>query len=220
MDTEDQESNLKTGPTTKEGITDEVTCVVATPRGSNVRITEKKSDVMEDEHQAVKPSRNNMAKYRESLPMAIEEEVKKNSDSHFHPVSSLDKADIDALRECSGNKTKTTNEVNVQKTSAKMNQRVDNVLPKVLIGGVETCNTSKEANIQLASDRLIKFTFQRKRKKGSLSDPDENEYQEHYIVKRRAEENQIGALAPHKFDSIMARSRATDDDNMLSSRFK
>ncbi|KAF9590285.1 hypothetical protein IFM89_032293 [Coptis chinensis] len=53
-ETEDQESNLKTGPTTKEGITDEVTCVVATSRGFDVRITEKKSDVMEDEHQAVK----------------------------------------------------------------------------------------------------------------------------------------------------------------------
>ncbi|KAF9593946.1 hypothetical protein IFM89_026189, partial [Coptis chinensis] len=117
--TEVQESNLKTGPTTKEDITAEVTCVVAHPREFDVRITEKKSDVMENEHQAVKPSRrqsdiwnvytcsgNSMAECRESLPRATEEEVKKNSDSHFHPVSWLDKADIDSLRECSGNKLK------------------------------------------------------------------------------------------------------------------
>ncbi|KAF9624685.1 hypothetical protein IFM89_012978 [Coptis chinensis] len=265
MQTEDQESNLKTGPTTKEDITAEVTCVVTPPREFDVRITEKKSDVMEDEHQAVTPSRrlssristqnkkavvvpcanngvqscelsdiwnvytcsgNSMAKYRESVPRATEEEVEKNSDSHFHPVSSLDKADIDSLRECSGNKTKTTNEVNVQNTSAEDEPVVDKSelsrqngedslgvqlckvdhktvdLPKGSnLTGVEARNTSNEANIQPASDRLIKFTFQRKRKKGSLSDPDENEYQEHNTVKRRAEENQIGALAPHKFSS-------------------
>ncbi|KAF9597216.1 hypothetical protein IFM89_016357 [Coptis chinensis] len=151
MDTEDQESNLKTGPTTKEGITDEVTCVVATPRGSNVRITEKKSDVMEDEHQAVKPSCNSMAEYRESLPMAIEEEVKKNSDSHFHPVSSLDKADIDALRECSGNKTKTTNEVNVQKTSAQDEPVVDKLELSRKDGedslGVQICKVDKKTGV-------------------------------------------------------------------------
>ncbi|KAF9600715.1 hypothetical protein IFM89_011402 [Coptis chinensis] len=157
MQTEDQESNLKTGPTTKEDIIAEVTCVVAPPREFDVRITEKKADVMEDEHEGVKPSRmlssristqNRKAVVVLVLTMACKAVIYLIFGTFIH-VQAIAWPSIEKVL----------------------------IYQKVLIGGVETRNTSSEANIQPASDRLIKLTFQRKRKKGSLSDPDENEYQ-------------------------------------------
>lgn len=59
--------------------------------------------------------------------------------------------------------------------------------------------------IQPVPDRVIKYTFQRKRKKESLSSPDGNANAEESILKKKAAEN--GPVQMEKSSSITESSR-------------
>ncbi|KAF5206086.1 Serine/threonine-protein kinase dyrk2 [Thalictrum thalictroides] len=167
---------------------------------------------------------NSLAESGEDLPRIEEEEVQKNSESHLHSVSSLDKTKRDEV----------TKDVNVQNAVVEDNLLIDKSKlsrqGQTIAGGsgltncsqiydvvgvptdsdskhVETCDTNIDTKTETVDDRLLKYTFRRKRKKGSLSCPDESERQEKRVIKKKSGEKQISSSEPHKSSLTMESSR-------------
>ncbi|RDY07258.1 hypothetical protein CR513_08652 [Mucuna pruriens] len=82
---------------------------------------------------------------------------------------------------------------------------------KVEVFDIPSTNTDLEENdgspSQVDASRLLKYTFQRKRKKESLENADQNIDSEKSTVKRRVEDKQNGTLEPQKSSMIDEPSR-------------
>ncbi|PIA62340.1 hypothetical protein AQUCO_00200379v1, partial [Aquilegia coerulea] len=167
---------------------------------------------------------SSFAESGEDLSRIEEEEVQTNSESHLHPVSSLDKT----------NKAEVSKDVNVQNAVGEDNLLIDKSelsrQSQTIAGNsgltnrwqnydavgvptdsdsqrVETCDTNVDTKTETVKDRLLKYTFRRKRKKGSSSCPDESELQEKKAIKKRSGEKQISISEPHKSSLTTESSR-------------
>ncbi|TKY50325.1 hypothetical protein E2542_SST27785 [Spatholobus suberectus] len=93
---------------------------------------------------------------------------------------------------------------------------------KVEVSDIPSTNTDLEdakafeendgSSSQIDDSRLLKYTFQRKRKKESFGNADQNMDSEKSTVKRRVEDKQNGALEPQK--SSMIEGTSTDNRHL------
>lgn len=107
--------------------------------------------------------------------------------------------------------------------SAAQNLTVPSSEIKVKVFDIPSTNTILEdaksfeendgsSSSQVDDNRLLKYTFQRKRKKESLGNADQNIDSEKRSVKRRVEDKQNGSLEPQKSSMI----EETSTDNHLA----
>ncbi|OVA09132.1 hypothetical protein BVC80_9097g230 [Macleaya cordata] len=163
---------------------------------------------------------NSMVESREGL---VEEE-QKNSVSHLISVSSLNSINTDHLSEC---KEGTESNANYKTGSVKIAAKNPVLIDKSVLNGVaessgvpdsgdpfhpssmdsdskdgKKCETTKSDD-----DKLLKYTFKRKRKREPLSSPDKCESPEKNVAKRRSGEKQSSDPEPQKSNLIAESSR-------------